>query len=420
MTVSRAILICISGAYLVLLAMLVVSGPVIHPDSSGYMDNSFLRAPILPLIIDGFEFILGKELALTGTIFFQLAVCFCGIAYCSLATKKLFSLSSNSTHLVAIILAAPLLKFGTSILAEPLGYGLNAFFMGLLFSHITTGKYRHLGCMACVAAIEFLLRPQFFYVFVFLILYTGFLFIRKRKAAHLLIAVCITCLWVGMTFVRSGYNAYHHGHFGQYSAIGEHLLATQLYISPPSDLDLFSNPDDSAFMARLYSRIDAERLSIRNWDYTKSHYNKSITRIYFGHILPVYSELFQAQGAEGLIERDNHCKTLGVTLLKANFKSYVKLLFLKLYYGPFNFLLLYSVLAILSIAWCFRTQTPQGTAYLAVSTLTLFNYGMLIPFALIVKRYTLFTDIFQILLTGLCGLWLLERMPRTQEHSRLE
>jgi len=407
------ILACVNSTVLV---FLLASNPDIHPDTGSYLSNSIFRAPLLPLLLDGFEFLFGAN-SLNILSKFQIIFSTAGIAIFSISLYRHFKASPLTAHISFTVLQGLLLKFGNSILSEPLSFGLHAFFMAALLAHIFTKKYQYLLLMIMIAAFELLIRPQFFYVFVFLIGYAGFMLLSERRPIYLAIITGILVIWIGLFFVRNTYNYAYSGVFGQYSAIGEHILATQLYISSPDDIRLFADPKDQEFLGKLYDRIDNDKLSIRHWDQSKSHYNKSIEHIYFSNILPVYAVTFPESTVSANIRRDAYCKRIGVTLMKANLLNYAKLLFLKIYYGPFNYLCLYAVLTGLAIMWFWGTRSAYALTYLSVSALTLLNYGMLIPFALIVKRYTLFSDAYQILFTALCGLLAIHHLQTVKKKT---
>lgn len=405
--IAHIILLLVNLAVLI---SLLAAGPDVHPDTGSYVRNGLSRGPLLPLLIDLCQYLAGDH-ALALVARFQILFSTAGLAVFAFCLHRFFGASRLTAHVSFTVLQILLLKFGNAILSEPLSFGLHALFMAALLGHVFTRRTGYAMGMLATAGLELLVRPQFFYVFVFLLAYGGLLLFVESKRKYVLFLAGVLILWAGLFVVRNGYNAAYHGVFGQYSAIGEHLLATQLYLAAPGDEALFTAPVDRAFIGELIRRIHEQKASIHQWDQSKSHYNKSIERIYFLNILPVYAATHDSGPANGDIHRDAYCKRLGIALLTAHPVRYAKLLLLKIYYGPFNYICLGLVLLSLSLAWYLKTRSDHALTYLSVSVLSLFNYGMLIPFALIVKRYTLFSDAYQILFTALCGLMFLGGMP---------
>ena len=395
---------------LTVLIVLLSTGPDIHPDTAGYVQNTLSRGPLLPLLIDLCQLIAGGN-ALSLMARLQILFTTAGLAVFALSLHHFSGTSRLAAHVSFTILHALLLKFGNAILSEPLSFGLYALFMAALLGHIYTRRGKYAAGTLLAAALMLLTRPQFFYVFVFLLVYWGLLLHLKQKRRRAFLLVGIILLWGGLLLVRNAYNAAYNGVFGQYSAIGEHMLATQLYLASPGDEILFTDPEDRAFVGTLIRRTHEQKASIHQWDQSKSHYNKSILRIYFSNLMPVYGASHPSEPGKGDLLRDAYCKKLGIALMKAHPVRYAKLMFLKMYYGPFNYICLGLVLLSLSLAWYLKTRSAHALSYLSVSILSLFNYGMLIPFALIVKRYTLFSDAYQILFTALYGLMFLHGIP---------
>lgn len=395
--------ILLGAMNLAVLFTLLTSQPVVHPDTASYIGKSLLRAPLYPLLLDWSERIWGSGFP-EAVVAFQIIVATAGLAAFSLSLHRFFGIGPIAAHASFTALHALLLKFGTSILAEPLSFGIHAFFMAALIGHVFSGRHIFLAAAIAVSGLELLVRPQFLYVFVFLIAYVAFLATSINKKTCSCFAVGILVVWAGVFLIRNSYNYIYSGVFNQYSAIGEHILATQLYIASPTDYAIFENEDDSKFVKTVLDRINRDKATIHHWDQSKSHYNKSVERIYFLHMKPVCADLFPTGDPHSLIAQDEYCKRIGIALMKVNAIGYAKLLFSKVYFGPFNYLCLLLILSLLAALWYRRSKSVHALAYLAVSLLTALNYAMLVPFALIVSRYTVFSDSYQILFTFLCGL----------------
>ncbi|MFH1913905.1 MAG: hypothetical protein ABIK45_06495 [Pseudomonadota bacterium] len=405
--------ILLGAVNLAVLFFLLTSQPVIHPDSASYIGKSLLRAPVYPLLLEWFENSWGPSF-LKAVVAFQVIVATAGLAAFAFSLHRFFGIGPTAAHTSFTALHVLLLKFGTSILAEPLSFGIHAFFMAALVGHIFSGRHIFLTAAILISGLELLIRPQFLYVFVFLFAYVVFWAISKNKKVYSLFAIGILVVWFGVFLIRNSYNYIHFGIFNQYSAVGEHILATQLYIASPEDYTVFENEADSNFVRIVLERIDKDKATIHHWDQSKSHYNKSIEKIYFLHMKPVYAELFPTDDPNLPITCDAHCKKIGINLMKINAVDYAKLLFSKIYFGPFNYLCMLVILFILATIWHHRSKSPHALAYLAISSLTALNYGMLIPFALIVNRYTVFSDSYQILFTAICGLVALRGITKHQ------
>lgn len=423
----KAAHVLLGAAGLGLLVYLLRQPYAIHPDSASYITGSMQRGPVYPLFIQLFQFLL-PSYALAAVAATQTLLALCSSALLAYAMHRHLHADSLVSHLAFLVLAAPLLKFGGSILSEALAYALFLGFLAAWLTHVRRKDVRTACLMILLACLAVLNRQPFLFLYVFLILYflhdamTGS---KKRRA--LFLTALVLCSIGATGLVRNTYNYLAFGFFGQHSAVGSNLLATQLYISEPMDITVFNDPEQRIFFKTVSETIEERKLSKKHWDLTRDHYDLSMTKIYFEVLGQSYEALVQsgaikpAQGPQGVatpVEMDGFFTKVGLVLLRHNATDFLLLLCRKLYDGQLFFLIQTAILTMLCLIAQARSPSPACAVYVWVSLLTLLNYAVILPGALLAPRFTFYTDVAQLAFTLTAGSALLGGAARAPGSGR--
>lgn len=405
----KAAHILLGAVGLGLLVYLLRQPYAIHPDSASYITGSMQRGPVYPLFIQLFQFLL-PFCALAAVAATQTLLALGSAALLAYAMHRHLDTDSIVSHLVFLVLAAPLLKFGNSILSEALAYSLFLSFLATWLGHARCKDVRSACATIILACLAVLNRQPFLFLYIFLILYflhdamTGS---KKRRA--LFFTALVLCSIGATGLARNTYNYLTFGIFGQHSAVGSNLLATQLYISEPTDIAYFDDPEQRSFFKTVSEIIEQRKLSKKNWDLTRDHYDLSMTKIYFEVLGQSYEPLVHsgaikpAQGVANPVEMDGFFTKVGLVLLRHNIADFLLLLCRKLYDGQLFFLLQTTILTALCLVAQAQKPSPARAVYVWVSLLTLLNYAVILPGALLAPRFTFYTDVAQLAFTLAAG-----------------
>jgi hypothetical protein len=225
-------------------------------------------------------------------------------------------------------------------------------------------------------------------------------------AATILLLVLI----LGNSFCQKSYNYYIHGEFTKIPFFGIIFTTTQLYLSTPSDINLFDNPEQIEFLKIVYKKIDfAKANNIHN--HTKNgffehaaHYRnnfnsilKAVLQACKGNktidIIGIKTDL----SSEHLMHSDQLTSSLMFKLFKANFAKYARLFIANINYGIGGY---YYVFFLFS-AWCFfvymylKTRETYYFIFLCVTIIHLMNNTLIAIVQPVIRRFSFYTDTLQ-------------------------
>jgi hypothetical protein len=147
-----------------------------------------------------------------------------------------------------------------------------------------------------------------------------------------------------------------------------------------------------------------------------------MTNIYFEVLPQAYDTLTHsgdvrpgqaAQGGGTPVVMDGFFTKVGLVLLRHNVPDFLSLLCRKLYDGQLFFLVQTAILATLCLIAQARKPSPACAIYMWISLLTLLNYAVILPGALLAPRFTFYTDVAQLAFTLTAGGALLGGAART-------
>jgi len=127
------------------------------------------------------------------------------------------------------------------------------------------------------------IRPQFVFLVPFLAVYLVWLFWRRDdRIKNWIGAGALVGMMLCSFYAQATYNYIFNMKFSQIPFTGLQLLTVVVYVSDPSDAQLFDNPRDVEYLRSVYQRMERKGLSYRD---------RADDQMYFDHFNRAYAKL---------------------------------------------------------------------------------------------------------------------------------
>lgn len=231
-------------------------GPVLSPDSVGYLAGAVGRPPVYPLWLAIFR-PLPTEIGLAVIVFLQTAFVLVAAAVLVLNLRRIFGLHWLTEGFSFLLLGLPLLGgrgIGSAILTESIAYGLLLLAWSAILLFLARERVTFLvwGMLAWLLAL--LTRPQLLFfaaAFLPLVIWSW----RQKKLSSLfLVALFFAGTVVSARLVERGYNFLRHGSVLTRPVTGLQFATPLFYLAGPEDINLLL-PEDRPYFSKVIERI---------------------------------------------------------------------------------------------------------------------------------------------------------------------
>ena len=296
-------------------------------DSMGYIQASYEREPLYPLIIMIFRRIFTENGYLYALTYFQRGFALFTALYCAFRIKKILarnSLSMLATYcmfLIPFFLDSCITHF---VLTEGFAYALFELFLLAAIEFITTRNQKYYVHMLILVSLMVLLRSQLMVCYVtigVICLLTCFNLTKSKhhnlrrfgvQIAAILAAVCITTL---LSYV------YCYSMWGDFKRSSENdftKLTNLLYASDEEDVNLFADKEEQDAFLSLYSAADASgylhQYAGKSMTDNANHLCNSHDPIKYDIVRPFFTQMVEEKGLEQSFQSDHLKKELASSL----------------------------------------------------------------------------------------------------------
>ena len=302
-TVSIVILLVSILFYLVLF---ILDGVQLSADSNSYLNSSYGREPLYPVILLLFRTIIPAEGYLSVVVFLQCMLAAFSVYHLTMVLKKKFNLDPISTAGVlflqfAVVLLCKMVAvrkatYCNEICSEGIAIPLFTLFLTELIVFAWYSQYKSILLCMIYGALLVSTRKQMYIVFVIMAGVYGTLWLCRRiRIQKLLIAtasvVCAAFLAIGMDVV---YNLGIRGEAMRHTTDSSALVIMTIYSSSKEDADAFENEDMKELFLSIMEEVEENKYNypyasgnfLSRYDHYASHYDK----IAFGVVNPHFYE----------------------------------------------------------------------------------------------------------------------------------
>ena len=445
LTILDILIIALS---LVIFLFLVRQGVKTFPDTNSYLNNSLLRTPPYPLLLDFFKFLFGSDYLLM-IVRFQIILSFLFVLVLSWTIKQYFNLGKLTFYIIYFILLSPIyspfvylskqLQIANNILSESITYSLFLLTITVMVKFIFELKLQYLIYVLLCSVLTAMVRPQFLFLYFFdiiIIIYYGY--ITMNFVYTLVIGLLLSLFIFTASLLTKTYNFIYHGIFAGIPTVGVQLITPQLYLSHSQDIELFTNIEEKAWLAKIYEEMVTRQLlnpSDNSIPVTINKYYQVYNSIWHDTVFLTYanqytSNQFTPQSfrdytnqhgkdkvltSQQFIDLDKITTSIALKLITINYLKFFKLYAHMIinqasYYisGGYvknhresNMIGIFYC-SILVWQWCLftylflKTRKNLFFAFLSITTLYFMNYGLVGMVEPVMLRYSFYTDTVQL------------------------
>jgi hypothetical protein len=401
----------LAGVYLPLMGILAVLlwfGPLIAPDTGGYVVPSQARPPLYPYFLHVFRLVFGAENywpVFVGQLFIGLYAC----QHLTQTLEKVFSLNNLSKGVVFFCLFSPYFlpcRFGNYILSEALAYPLFLWSFSYFCESLRSSALKPFLYFLGGVVLLVLTRRQFIFLYPFVILFVLYHFWRRPLDANPWIVACCALLAIGIAEVLDVWYFYvKWGVFAHAPVTWKQAVIAPLYLSTLDDVKAFTDPALAkifvhirermlaagiGYQPDLLGKIPTDFLFYQNY---YMHYNRILYEL-MSHVLSEH-HLMDPFISEAVTQK------LTLNLLAHNYGRFIIFYILNIVKNIGGYF--YGLLIVVGIGGglFFLFRHPRFLWGQLLFWIGLANIGNYMAVALVepaMKRYTAYTDTLQLAL----------------------
>ncbi len=391
---------------LLLLGYFISLGPILAPDSGGYINNSITRGSLYPLLINFFTLFDNSHFVL---VVFQLLLGFGAIFIMVFTLKSYFQSNINKNaafnNALTVILTGVLVfpyfgKLGNYVLTEGIAYPL---FL-LAFCSLLKGLLKHkpwfLIAFFVLSGLLVLIRAQFLFMYIVGFVGISSFVISKYKnksqksspgrmlqnvslkkiiaiLSFSLIAIIVTC-----NILEKAYHYKFHGEFAATPSIGIHLAVTPFYLSSLDDVQHVKSKENKELFLEMRENID----DLQFHDYFYVAYDEIVYSVFYPTL--------EKNGITNHYDIDKTMMKFVYPLVKANWKKHVEhfIRVFSKYLGGYYFVLFVALIFIMSFLRYFKRDDKLSQAMFFATLLHLGNTSSLAIIQSVHFRYSCYTS----------------------------
>jgi hypothetical protein len=390
--------------YLIVGCIVAIRGPFYHPDSFAFLEMSLNRSPVYVLFLKSFNLIFGDHYVWP-VITVQFLALVCATHYLLNILEKQFHLNTIEKLLLQFILISPSIYFNYTtgaILSEALSHPLILIVFALGFKAFATVNLKPL--LKSIIPLYFLImtRGQFVVivpVFIALGIYINYQKnVDPKKWIPVLLLIIVP---IFTNYSERLYNKLMFGYFESNTMNYVHLISTDFYLSEPSTVALFKDPNEIEYFKIVHQSLEKAGLTKQSAEARKeldvTVFNDNFSKICNQRIQGLGLVYFKEKGLNYFEQNkalNRLCKGMFFKMVTSNFKNrmYFFVKNLKITYGSAKYLLLFVLLIFYSLLKVHKTKSTLFKFILLSSVLMLAN-NMIIAFIIhAIKRYTFYFD----------------------------
>lgn len=337
--------------------IILISKPaIISPDTYSYLNADIVRLPVYIIISRSFKFLFQNnyEIILVG---FQLLFNFISIYTVFFSLKSLLNFKLWARLVIVILLIYPLYteSYGVNnICSESIAYPLYLLVISFTFDFLFKDQVNKIFYIAITLILLALTRGQFFFISVLITL----IYILKHKNSifrrkHLLPIVILILLPFLISVLESTSKKIVYGYYVKTPYSYVNAVTLPLYVSDIKDSLEIDDKHYKNIFIKSFNTIDSlNLLSSKVNGRSKEKY-----KVFHDNFPIICNQNIHNYGRkyyfdlEGVrfknsIQTEMACKRIFFTLLKNNFKEWIKLYFVSIIHGFFGSLLLFLFFAL--------------------------------------------------------------------------
>lgn len=380
---------------------LYMQGPILQPDSSGYLNNATIRSPLYPIILNIYRLFFTHFQVL---IALQLLFGFTAAYYTASCLRTAFSFPKVVFWVILVILLSPYYGpglFGNAILTEALCYPLFLLMFSFLIQGLLYQKNKYIIFSMGFVGLLVLTRGQFLFLYPAFAIILGFLFFFTKKQFKIgLLALSLVILILTANLFERTYQYLYHGKFAQVPFTGVQLVIAPLYLAHADDSKYLKSETQKAFFKDVYAAMLSKKINFPSLD-TDSYFHQAVYHhFYDNYNLICWGTLSSLQGKSKYnldtpYKIDSFFTEMGLNLILNNLKGFFILYLMNVIFNLGGLYYSLFVLAVTLIAfYCYiKNRSPLSMITLVVSLLTAGNYLLVALVEPVLRRYSVYTDV---------------------------
>lgn len=405
----------------------IISAPLYSPDTYSYLKAMPFRQLGYVIFLKSFSFMFGSYFDVV-VVFVHTLFSLFGVHYFYKKAASLFNLNSISKLAIIAILLFPFfppLSIANNICSEGLGYGLYLLFIAIGLDILFNDKRENFKYYVIVYLSLVFIRSQFI---ISTLIFAGVYFLMHRKSIlkrqHLVNIIIFSSVIIVASLTERTYHKLKDGFFKPTPLGFTSASTAPVYVSDESDYHLIENEDYREIFKISYDTLIKKDLLLNSEQTPKEQYlffhenlpkicNQTVRQQAVNYYLTkdFPEELSKKQiRSYPFFESEAACKVFTTTLIKNNFKKWIKLYYTNIthgFYSPILFFIVVFLFLFSLIKTVFSYQKHYAILFL-LSSLILSN-ALFIAFAShSIMRY-LFYNYALIFLLFISALKLLKR-----------
>lgn len=407
---------CYVGFFAVLFIFLYLKGPILHPDSGGYIHNATIRSPLYPFILSIYTYFWGSQFQ--ALLFFQLLGGFMAVYFTAHTFRCIFKLPAFLFFLITLVLCSPYYGpglFGNAILTEALCYPLFLLMFAFLLRGLAEKKQGNLYCALFITVLLVLTRGQFLFLFpAFAIILLWISLFERRSFRWIPLGIYFILSIVSSHLLEKTYQYYYHGQFARVPFTGMQLVVAPLYLSKAEDSVFLKTKLEQDLFKDVWTQMKKKKLhfaSLNSDGYfhvnTYTHFNNHYNDICWGTVSPLLSK----HKLTTPYQIDATLTQMGTSLIFNNLKGFFTLYCLNILFnlGGLYYALLIMVTGFAAVTIFVKTRSTVSMAYLLITLLTAGNYFLIALVEPVLRRYSAYTDVLQVSIFLILGVLAFQR-----------
>ncbi len=374
---------------------LLIQGAALAPDSGGYIHMSPGRSLLYPLFLKINQWIFG-DLGY-GIVAIQLILGVFSIDRFVKTLGRFFYVTPFIAGAIFFFCFVPYFIFhgiGNHILTEALCYPFFFLLLSFLLKFLKEKTMTSFVGIISLALLLTLTRSQFLFLWPALLILLFYMLYKHKETQKFFARLIVVIVVIGAgNLAERAYSYALTGSFKMVPFVGYQFIILPLHLSSPSDIDLFTDPQERAFFKDISEQIAKNDLSIGGGDGTRPlfHYEGIYNTLCYANIGPASGRHL----SQDSYKQDAQLLSIGLKLARRHIIQYVQFYVRTLIYG-FGEYWTSFILMIMTLCVFFKNlyrPTFEKETFLMLVTLHLGNVMLVALFEPLLTRFTIYTAI---------------------------
>lgn len=370
------------GTAMLMLLWLCAQPVILEPDSGGYIDKSFLRSPIYPLLIALSQTSFGAG-AYLPVILFQSALVLVSALMLTEQLKHYIKMDTMVSFIVFLMLTVPyIFRWGNVLLTQGIALGLFLLSLRCLFKGLIENRIKSVLYFFAWLTLLVLTRRQFMFMYVIGAVAIGYLFSLRKCSYGRTLTMCVALIasFVGADLSERMYHLIFNKQFSTVPFLGVQLVIAPLYLSSQEDVVLFNDEKEKQIFSEVYQTMNKRCINARCQSSDGSappyqHYYLVYNTICWGVLSPIVSKYV---GGDWILI-DKTLTHMSLKLIAHDWKKWLRLYLSNIQnnIGGSYFGVLLVLVFFISIYYHFKNRDPFSLLFSFVLLLTFGNYSLI-------------------------------------------